>query len=261
MLLKMKFKRFKITLYIFMAMILPLLCFSKDNTQTLFEKGNANYAKAQYNEALAAYGQIISQGYQSAAVYFNMGNASYKSGDIPSALLYYEKAHKLSPGDDDINFNIRLVNSKTTDKIDELPELFISRWWRAFILSFSVHALAITSICLILLASGIFTFYFFSNSVLLKKTSFYASVMLFVLGVLVIFIAASQVNYFEGRREAIIFSNSVTVKSGPADKAAALFVLHDGTKVNILDSNNGWMKIKLANGNTGWIRLSDAKEI
>src|ERR1035437_3643299 len=150
MTLKMRFKMLKRALYLFIALILPMISFGNDSTQTLFAKGNASYVKAQCKEALTAYQQILDEGYQSAAVYFNMGNASFKSDDIPSALLYYEKAHKLSPGDEDINFNIRFANLKTTDKIDEAPEFFLANWWKALILSVSAGTLSVLSILLVL---------------------------------------------------------------------------------------------------------------
>jgi tetratricopeptide (TPR) repeat protein len=238
-----------------------MFSFGNDAENALFAKANSYYAKAQYKDALNIYQQILNAGYQSAAVYFNMGNASYKNGDIPSSLLYYEKAHKLAPGDDDINFNIRFANSKTTDKIDQVPEFFLANWWRTFILSFSRNAMSILSIILVLCASIILIVYFFTGSVIIKKTSFYTSIILFFLGIFTIFIALMQINYFDGHRQAIIFSSSVTVKSGPVDQSSNLFVIHDGTKVNVLENNNGWMKISLVNGNVGWIKMVDAKEI
>ncbi|MDB4919327.1 tetratricopeptide repeat protein [Mucilaginibacter sp.] len=251
----------KRVLYLLIAFVIPSICFGNDNVQALFAGGNASYNKGQYKEALTAYQKVFDAGYESAALYFNMGNASFKTGDIPSALLYYGKAHRLSPGDEDINFNIRFVNLKTTDKIDEAPEFFVAKWWRGFILVLSANVLGWLSILFVLLASGILILYFFTTSVAIKKSSFYGAVILFVFGAFTIFIAGMQVSYFNGHKEAIIFSPSVTVKSGPVDKAGTLFVIHDGTKVNVLDDSNGWIKIKLANGNEGWIKMGDAKGI
>jgi len=259
--LKMKFKPLKQILYILILAILPLLSFSADNTTALFEKGNASYAKAQYKDALAAYQQVLGQGYQSSAIYYNMGNAAYRNGDIPAALLYYEKAHKLNPGDEDINVNIRFANAKTTDKIDESPEFFVTKWWRGFILGFSVNMLALLSIVLFLGGSALLILYFFTNSVAIKKASFYAALGLFLIGLAPIFIAASQVNYFDGHKQAIIFSSTVNVKGGPAEQSVTVFVLHEGTKVNVLDNVHGWLKIKLVNGNQGWMKATDVKEI
>jgi tetratricopeptide (TPR) repeat protein len=239
-----------------MAIILPLLSFGSKEPVA-----NTYYAKGQFKEAVGAYQQIINSGFQSAAVYYNLGNAYYKLGEIPSALLYYEKAHKLSPGDEDINFNIRFANLKTTDKIDETPEFFLTKWWHEFILGASVNALVIISILLALLGSAILIVYFFTNSVGIKRASFYISIILFCVSVLTIFIAHRQVDYFSGHKQAIIFAGIVNIKSGPAEQAATLFVLHEGTKVNLLDNNNGWVRVKLINGNQGWIKMTDVKEI
>jgi tetratricopeptide (TPR) repeat protein len=257
----MKYSMHKRLFYLLVAVILPLLSFGNDDAGSLFKKANNLYAKSQYKDALNTYQQIVDDGYQSAAVYFNMGNAEFKMGDIPSALLYYEKAHKLSPGDEDINFNLRYANLKTTDKIDAAPEFFLSRWWQVFILSFSAKVLSVWSIIFILLASGSLILYFFANSVAVKKASFYGALALFFLGIFLIFIANRQLSYFDDHKQAIVFSNSVNVKSGPVDKSGTLFVIHEGTKVNILDSNNGWVKISLANGNEGWVKTTDVKQI
>lgn len=261
MTLKMKFNRINLIVFLALWLALPAFSFGSSRAAGLFEKGNALYAKAQYREALSAYEQVLNDGYESAALYFNMGNASYKSDDIPSAILYYEKAHKLAPGDEDINMNLRFVNQKTTDKIEEAPEFFLAVWWRAFILSFSTATLSVLSIVLFLVASGLLVLYFFGNSVVVKKSSFYASIGLFVLGLIFIFMGAMQVSYFNNHRQAVIFSASTTVKSAPSDGAGNLYVLHDGTKVNISGDSNGWIKIKLANGNQGWLKAADVKEI
>src|SRR5882757_4527610 len=111
--------------YLLLLIISPLLAFSDDGATALFKKGNDQYAKAQYKEAITSYQKLVDGGYQSTAVYFNLGNAYYKTDDIAAALLYYEKAHKLSPGDEDIRVNIQLANSKITDKQDDVPEFFI----------------------------------------------------------------------------------------------------------------------------------------
>jgi tetratricopeptide (TPR) repeat protein len=261
MLLKMKFDLFKIGLCFVMMLGLPALSFGDDGTQALFEKANNYYSKNKYKEAVSTYNQLLKSGESSAIVYYNLGNAFYKDGDIASALLYYEKAHKLSPGDEDINFNIRFANARTTDKIDEAPELFLSKWWRGVILAVSADTLGIVAIVLFLFGSGLLVFYFFSVSGSIKKFSFFSGLALFFLGIVSIIIGGSQVGYFNSNKQAIVFTSSVSVKGSPADKANTVFVIHDGTKVNVLDNANGWLRIKLANGNEGWLKPSDVKEI
>jgi len=248
-------------IYLLLLFALPLLGFGKDKEQTLFEQGNTLYAKADYKGAVANYKKILDEGYQSDAVYFNLGNAYYKLGEISSALLYYEKARKLAPGDDDINFNIQFANLKTTDKIDDAPQLFLVNWWHSIILAMSVNTLSTLSILFFLLGFGSLAYYLFAQSITLKKISFYSGIVIIILGSTTIFIAGRQTAYFESHHEAIVFNASVTAKSGPDNNAKNLFVIHDGTKVTVVESNSGWIKIRLINGSEGWITLADAREI
>lgn len=242
-------------------LVWPVFTYADSKMQSLFDKGNQAYVKGQYKEAIADYEQILHAGYQSPKVYFNLGNASYKNGDIPSAILYYEKAHKLSPGDDDINFNIQFANLKTTDKIDAAPQFFLERWWQNFILMFSGTTLAVWSILLMLAASATLIGYFLTHSVTIKRSSFYASIALFLIALFSVFVNSQQANYFDTHHQAIIFSNSVTAKSSPSATAKALFVIHEGAKVDVLETNGNWTKIRLPNGSEGWIDVNDAKEI
>lgn len=248
-------------IYLSLLFALPFWAFANDKEQTLFEQGNTQYAKANYKAAVEAYQKILNDGYQSEAVYFNLGNAYYKLGEMPSALLYYEKARKLAPGDDDVNFNIQFANLKTTDKIEEAPQLFLVNWWHSIILVASVNTLSTLSILFFLLGFGLLAYYLFAQSITLKKASFYSGLIIIILGLTTIFIAGRQSAYFDSHHEAIIFSPSVTAKSGPDNNAKNLFVIHDGTKVTVVETNSGWIKIRLLNGSEGWIALSDAKEI
>ena len=258
--LKTSYNPLKHCLGVLLLLSLPLFSWSNDYSTT-YKQANEQYKKGQYQEAIKLYSQILGGGYQSEAVYFNLGNAYFKSGDVPSALLYYEKAHKLAPGDDDVNFNIYFANSKTTDKVEPAPEFFVTQWWHSIILFFSLGTLSVLSILCFIVGSGLLVVYLFINAVTLKKMSFFAGITLLFLGLVFIFISNRQEHYFNDHHQAIIFSGSVNVRSGPGDQAATLFVLHDGTKVSILDTNNGWIKVQLANGNEGWIEQSDTKEI
>jgi len=257
----MRFNQIKLIVCFLAIMFSPAISFGADNRQ-LFEKANALYAKNQYKQAADIYNEILKAGYQSAALYFNLGNAHYKQGEVPEAILYYEKAHRLAPGDDDINFNIRLANSKTVDKIDEVPEFFLSRWWNGFILSFSADKLATTAIIFMLIGSAFLIWYFFAIAGGVKKFAFFSSVVFFFVAIGAVVIATSQLSYFDNNKQGIVFTPSVNVKTSPADAVSTAFVLHEGTKVNVLGSNGGgWLKIKLANGNEGWIKAADVKEI
>lgn len=256
--MRSKSKLYKFLLWA--VVLLPMSALGKEQGNTLFNRANTLYAKAQYQEALNSYQKIIAAGEHSAAVYFNMGNACYKLGDLPSALLYYERAHQLSPNDEDINANIRLSNSKTRDKIEELPEFFISRWWTSVFLSFSANWFAVFSVLLLVTGSVFLIIYFFAHRVALKKSSFFVAVTCFVFGLCTVFILTQQLSYFK-QKHGIIFNSPVYVKSSPAGNARDLLLLHEGVKVTILEKNREWLRVRLANGNEGWIRSADLKEI
>jgi tetratricopeptide (TPR) repeat protein len=259
--LKAKYNGLKCLWCIWLWIALPSVCFANDYESALFAKANAYYAKEQYKEALKIYNRILNDGYHSAALYFNAGNASFKTGDVTTAIYDYEKAHKLAPGDDDIIFNIHFANLKTTDKVDEAPVFFLTSWWHKFMLSLSANALSLCSILLFMTASLCLIIYFFADAVAYKKVSFYLAVSLFFAGFFSLFVSVSQSSYFNNHREAIIFSNAVEIKSAPATQAKTVFLLHDGTKVGLLEENAGWVKIGMPNGNEGWLKATDVREI
>lgn len=253
----MKFRQFIISFCLLAMLVLPAFCFAADE----LKDANALYAKGKYKEAAKSYQSIVDEGYQSANLFYNLGNAYFKLGELPSSILYYEKARLLSPGDEDINFNIRFANAKTVDKIDEAPEFFLSKWWTGVILQNSADTLAIMAILLFLIGSAALITYFFAINLPVKKTSFFGAIILFAIGLFTIFLASSQMSYFSDNKQAIIFSSVVNVKSSPAAQASTVFILHDGTKVNLKETNGDWIRIKLANGNQGWLKANDIKEI
>ena len=256
----MKFNIF-IKVFLIFVLTLPIFSFANNQTKSAFEKANSLYSKGNYKAALAVYKQINEDGYESASLFFNMGNAFYKLGDIASSILYYEKAHKLAPNDDDINFNIKFANQKISDKIEETPEFFLTTWLKWVYLGFSINTLSLLNVLLIFLASVVLIVYLYANNVKLKKTTFFVSIGLFIIGFVFIIISTKQTDDLESHKQAIIFSNAVSVKNAPNESSATLLILHDGTKVNIIDNQNGWIKIVLANGNQGWLKANDIKEI
>ena len=258
--LKKKYKAANIIVFTLM-LLLPLFSWGDAPADNLFKQANQQYAKAQYQQAAKTYQQILNAGYQSAAVYFNTGNAYYKLDDMASAILYYEKARKLAPNDPDIHINIQLANLKTTDKIEQQPEFFVSSWWHNFILLLPAGTLSLASGLLVLTGFLLLIVYLFSTSIILKKTSFYTGVLAIVIGLLCVFMANKQINYFNNHHQAIVFSSSVVVKSSPDLNAKPLFVMHEGTKVNVNQKNGKWIEVELSNGNSGWVTADNIKDI
>ncbi|SDJ99169.1 TPR repeat-containing protein [Pedobacter sp. ok626] len=231
------------------------------DADALLKQGNAAYAKNQFAEAAAAYQQVLDAGYESAAVYFNLGNAQYKLAEMPAAILHYEKALKLAPGDADIKQNLQLANLKITDRIEEIPEFFLSKWWKGFILFFSLSILSVFTIVCFIVGFILLIAYLFLISVWPKKMAFYTGITVLSFGLIFLVMSAVQSHYLNAYQQGIVFTGAVDVKSGPDGKQKTLFVIHEGTKVSILEQDNDWAKIVLANGNGGWIKLLDIKEI
>ena len=235
---------------------------SAANPELLFSAGNKLYAKADYKGAISNYQQLIQEGHESATVYFNLGNAYYKANEIPSALLYLEKAYKLAPTDDDISYNLQMANLKTADKLDPTEVFFITRWWRSFLLLLTVQTLSVLSVLFFSAGFGILIVYVYTQSSTTKRFSFYAGLGVIVIGVLLFFMAGAQERYLNTPQEAIVFSDVVSIKSEPSPNAKSLFVLHEGVKVVLKSSeNDGWIKVTIPNGSVGFVKFSDLKLI
>lgn len=259
--LKKKYNRLTRGLYLLLLLAMPLFSLGNDKVNALFEQGNQLYAKAHFQQAVQAYQQILNQGYQSAVIYYNIGNAYYKLDDMPSAILYYEKAHKLAPNDEDISINIQLANLKIADKIEPQPEFFVTRWWHSFILFLPADTIAGLSILFFIAGFGLLVWYLFTGSYITKRTTFYAGIIAIFTGLIFTFIANRQVSYFDSHHRAIVFSNSVIVKGSPDVNGKPLFVIHNGIKVDITQTNQNWIEIQLPNGNSGWITIDNIKDI
>jgi tetratricopeptide (TPR) repeat protein len=219
------------------------------------------YNTRQYPEAIAKYEKIIAGGYESYALYYNLGNAYFRNNENAQAILNYEKALKIAPNNEDLKHNIEVVNSKLTDKVEMVPELFYKRWWKLIVNMMDIDTLAIVNILLLSLALILVALYIAVSNILVRKISFWAGIfllLLFSVGVL----AASQRNhYLANQHEAIVFTQMVNIKSSPDENSKDIFVLHEGTKVKLLDVIAEWQEIRIANGSVGWIKISDIRKI
>lgn len=250
----------KIAVLITTILIAAFHAFAQSPEQLAVEAAKAYNAK-QYPEAINLYTKIISGGYESYALYYNLGNAYYRNNENTEAILYYEKALKIAPNNDDIQHNIEVVNSKLIDKVEKVPELFYKRWWKMLLNLMDLNTLAILNIVFLSIALILIALYIAATSTLIRKISFWTGlVLLFLFGLGSI--AASQRNhYLNSQHEAIVFEPTVNIKSSPDDNSKDIFVLHEGTKVVLLDVVADWQEIRIANGSIGWIKTSYLKKI
>ena len=226
-------------------------------------KQNADneYAKKNYTQAIADYQELLKDGV-SADIYYNLGNAYYRTDNITQALLAYERAHLLSPGDADIRFNLEMARSKTIDKITPQSEMFFVTWYKALVNLMSVDGWAYTACLSLLIAIIAMLFYLFHGNDKVRAGGFYASITFIVIFILANIFAFEQRDLLINRTGAIITSPAVTVKNGPSANAGSAFVIHEGTRVDIIDKSlANWRSIRLADGREGWITTKQLEEI
>ena len=231
-----------------LLMLLPMTA----NAATKADADSA-YVNGNYQEAIKVYESLLKQG-ESAELYYNLGNAYYRTENITRAVLNYERALLLSPGDGDIRFNLQIARSKTIDKIVPESEMFFVTWYRSLVNIMSVDGwgrMALVSLALVIV---LFLVYLFSARVWVQKVGFFGGGILLVVFVFSNFFAWQQRLQLLNREGAIVVAPSVTVKSTPAQNGTDLFILHEGTKVVITDgSMKSWREIRLADGKKGWI--------
>jgi len=219
------------------------------------------YNLKQYSEAIALYEKIIDGGYESYALYYNLGNAYFRNNETAPAMLYYEKALKLAPHNEDIIHNIEVVSSKLTDKVEMVPELFYKRWWKQVLNLMDIDTLAILNIIIFTLALILIAVYIAVSNILIRKISFWTGISLIFLFSIGVVAASHRNHYLNEQHEAIVFIQTVNIKSSPDENSKDIFVLHEGTKVTLLDQVAEWQEIRIANGSTGWIKTSDIRKI
>ncbi len=242
------------TLLVLVCAIFSVSVGQAQSADDLFERANALYGEEQYAEAAALYDSLLQAGNTSVEVYFNLGNANYKLNNIPAAILNYERARKLEPSDPDIVHNLHLARAATVDEIDELPQLFLWTWIEALRDLFRADTWTITFLISLWLAGlGFVVLLLFKNFGARRPVMFLA-ILLTCTSLLLGFLAFERHQAETGRNAAIILSPSVYVKSAPQSAGKDVFILHEGTRVEILDELEGWYRIRIANGQVGWSR-------
>ena len=248
--------------YSFVWLLLAMICIggtsakavTKNNADTEYQKGN-------YQQAIRDYEEILKNG-ESAEIYFNLGNAYYRTDNITKAVLNYERARLLSPGDDDINFNLQFARSKTIDKITPQSEMFFVTWYKSLVNFTSVDNWAKTGILCIVMALLLVLLYLFGPQLMLRKIGFFGGLAFFVIFLLSNLFAFQQKQALDNRTGAIIMAPSVNIKKTPAKNSTDQFVLHEGTRVDIIDKGmTDWRCIRVGDGREGWIETKAIEEI
>lgn len=258
-------------IFALILIVIPILAHAQDNNgmtnlvadstkadaiPTLAQADSA-YIQGDYLTAISIYEWVVENQGVNATLYMNLGNCWLKRDEVAKAILCYERAYLLDPSDPDIRFNLELARTKTVDKINPVNELFIVVWFKKLLALLDVNEWAVLTVILFAVTILLAGLFLFSKKTGLRKLSFSFSAFFLFLSILSFIFATTQMGNIRERDTAIIMSPSVTVKSTPSSAGTDLFIIHEGRKVQILDSTmKEWVEIRLEDGNTGWIPVN-----
>jgi|TARA_B110000285_G_scaffold235613_1_gene318719 tetratricopeptide (TPR) repeat protein len=227
----------------------------------LFEEGNAAYNEGDFSKAASLYEQILSMGQHSAALYFNIGNAYYRLNKVAESIYYYEKAKQLDPENEDIKVNTAFAQNMTIDAIESLPESQLTQFQKALYALTTVSTWSKITLVFVWLFALFFSIYLLFKKTQVKRIFFVLSLVSIVL-VICSFIITFSANAQQKNKEyAILFSDQLDSWSEPNLRSEIKFSLHEGTKVELLDSLDEWKKIRIANGSEGWIKNASLRNL
>lgn len=227
---------------------------------SLWRSGNDNYAMGNFNIAIDSYSAIEESGYESPALYYNLANNYYRERNIGKAVLFYEKTLKIDPSNKDAKSNLAMARARCVDKIESLPEFVVVTWVKNIRNSLSSNGWALFAIISFILFLFGIVFFLFSRSKRSKRLYIILSDIFFILLIISFSFAYSLYRNAKRSDSAIITSSVANVKSAPSNSGNSLFVLHEGTKVRLIESVEGWSKIEIADGREGWM-LSEEFEV
>lgn len=240
---------------------ISLLIFQVSLAQTAFEQGNKFYGKENYEAAITSYESVVNSGKQSAELYFNLGNCYYKLHKLAPAIYNYEKALLLSPNDTEIKTNLEFARKMAIDDIKIIPKVGFSKLIQDFTAKYYYDTWAWIAVAFAFLFLLFFVGYYFSHSTVFKRVFFFG-MFFWLLGIVLSTVSGFyEKGRMDNERPAIVFAETASVKSEPKISATDAFVLHEGTKVYILESIANWKKVELTDETTGWIEESAIKEI
>lgn len=241
--------------------LMLLVSLSADASVSHWESGNKAYIDGDYQKAIEEYTAIIDGGEYSMKLYYNLANAYFKMGANGKAILYYNKALRIAPSQEDIRHNLAIAEAQTKDRIAVIPEFFLNSWLRMVRNSMSCMAWSILSLVAFGVLLAFALLFLLASRLRWRKLGFYGALCAFMLFVATTSFAVSSRNDMLSHNEAIVMGSAISVKSSPDRSATDLFVLHEGTKVKVLTEVDEWVEVAIADGKKGWTERKNIGEI
>ena len=226
---------------------------TQSQVEVVFDEGNALYNQGNYTEAIEKYTSIINNGFESAELYYNLGNAYYKINDIANSIFYFEKSLLLDLNNNETKNNLSFSQNMTIDRIETVPVNQVSKFISKFTNLFDYNTWFLISILFEFLSIIVFSLYLFNKNSNTKKRYFsIGSIFLFCF-IIFLILSINLKSEYKKNNPAILFDSRISFKSEPNERSEELFLLNEGTKVNVLEKINEWSLIELSNGSKGWI--------
>jgi tetratricopeptide (TPR) repeat protein len=229
--------------------------------QNGFETGNDLYKAGKYEQAIDAYGSVLKTNQHSSELYFNLGNCYYKLNKVAPAIYSYEKALVLSPNDRVVENNLRFAQKRTIDEVKVVPKVGFAKLLRDFTAIYHYNTWAWIAVGLAISFLLAFLGYYFSETTVVKRVSFFVMFALVVFIFIVVAAAVFEKSHYDNEKPAIVFAEIAEVRSEPQKGSPVIFVLHEGTKVYVEEKVDSWKKVQLTDGTEGWIENSAIKEV
>lgn len=243
-------KRYFIILFCLLSFALNI---SADDIDSIKTQADSAYSREQYDKAIMLYEKIAKKT-SNYKVFYNLGCSYYRIDNIAKSILWLERSSRLNPSDEDVQFNLSLVRTKTIDRITPKHEMIIVAIFKKLINLMSVNSWSIVCISLFIVSFVFISLFFFSNILSLRKIGLFMFVLCILLCILGNICAYQQRSFSMNYSNGVVMSPAVTVKSTPTDSGNDLFVIHEGTCVEIKDSSmKDWLEIQIADGKLGWI--------
>ncbi len=225
----------------------------------LWASANESYRQGQYPKAVSDYEAILTSGESSAALFFNLANAYFQQNRLGKALVNYYRAQNLDPSNEDILYNLELAQARTKDKIEPVPQIFFVRWFRALGDAFSSNAWAVISLVMLVATLLGLMLWLLGKGLALRKAGFFVGIVCSILFVVALSYSFSSAQNLYDNSGAVVINSAAPVKSSPSSGSTDLFIVNEGTYLEILQTLEDWSEIRLADGNKGWM-LSSAIE-
>lgn len=250
----------KILFSLILIVNIPFILDAQDIDE-LYSKGVEAYTNEDFAQAITHWEKLLASGYYSDKLYYNIGNAWFKEGSIPGAILYFEKALLLKPFNEDYRYNLEIAKSYTIDRFEIVPEVFFMKWYRMVSLVANSNQWAVMSLGFFIVSLILILLYLFSLHIGIKKSSFIAGLVFLFFSIIAISLSYMNHNIKQKHQYAIIYTPVVTGRSSPDLEAKELFVIHEGSKVRIEEQLGEWVEVRLSDGNIGWVLLADVRKV